>query len=953
MSSTKFWSVSSGTVTRTEDDGSGGQGCGGSKRLYVGRAGASGSRRNYDSFLKFTLDWANVGKIVSATLILYTDDGLGLFPSTTNERPRASVRRLTSAFTEGNNADGTFDSSDYTNPSRTSTGISASLTRAAAGQNRINITSIVNGWAPKTVKQSSGKPGAGLANHGIGLFGTSDTGQNWAGFSEDYTDALVRPQIELVYELGPTVPSTPTNLSPSGAVASIGAFQGDFADARSTDYLRSSSVQVYDAGVTGTASAVTDAITKTGHGLQNLDQIYITSAGVSGLSTFARYYVRNRTATTFKLSTTTTGATVAIAATGAVVYSKLLYNKTQAASNTEVINDRFDHIPDDFNPVRNTNYRWRARVTDQEGQVSLWTALTTFSVTNTDPNAPVLDPATATTYATLDGVLFRGGTFSDPDAGDKLLAYQIQLSAYPSGDAHWDDAEFILWNTGKVYVASGATEWERVYGGQALDAGTYYWRARQWDTHDGVSNWTYASITLSANFQPDPEQHTDVQQVRPRAPWRIVIKAMGSLRGPGAVVAILENAKSVGASLLYNSPGEAHWTLPIDHPQISVIEPKQTHYSIQFYTGDGWREKFAGLVWDFDATERDVVFYGIDYLALYDYVMDERYDASQPNKPAEKGGSYYVTNGKNTIGYIVTDQLTRAKNLKNSPVGFITIGSIASMTAKVAIYSTMQPTLQFVTGLLESHRGGADKRTRVQVRPKTGGGYEVIVQDAPGQVRDNLRLRYGELVQGYRVIPFGADWATRINTIGRSRDGIKVLYQRAASGLDEATWGRFAKATIVNDVSDASDLLRRTKQLSIAAGKLGKQIGLGIRTGVLGPRDGYDVTDIFPVAIQHGSVDTTNFGSGYWVCVGVTWEATDDGNQNVSLTFRPREDGVAPSGDLLELQDISPQKEWQVGWSAPNPLSATSEAWYDGTTGKVYKRTAGSLLIEDTLTGTA
>ena len=36
-----------------------------------------------------------------------------------------------------------------------------------------------------------------------------------------------------------------------------------------------------------------------------------------------------------------------------------------------------------------------------------------------------------------------------------------------------------------------------------------------------------------------------------------------------------------------------------------------------------------------DATDVDVVFYGIDYLALLDLIADERYDASNPDKPAD------------------------------------------------------------------------------------------------------------------------------------------------------------------------------------------------------------------------------------------------------------------------------------------------------------------------------
>jgi hypothetical protein len=230
-----------------------------------------------------------------------------------------------------------------------------------------------------------------------------------------------------------------------------------------------------------------------------------------------------------------------------------------------------------------------------------------------------------------------------------------------------------------------------------------------------------------------------------------------------------------------------------------------------------------------------------------------------------------------------------------------------------------------VTGLIDSHRQGTGKRSRILVRQKTAGGYEVVVQDDPGQVRDNLRLKYGELVQGYRVIPFGSGWASRMNGIGRTRDGIRVLYNtKTAPGIDEAVWGRFAQAAIIDGVSDANDLARRVQQAATKAGKLGKQVGLGLRSGVLQPLDGYDITDLFPVAIDHGGVKTANFGSGYWAAMAVTWEASDQGQQVTTLTLQPREDTVAPNPDLLVLSPISPQAEWQVGWVPPTgPLSLT------------------------------
>lgn len=944
MSEQKFFLTDRATTTRRQDDGSSGQGSGESKRLYVGRgSGGSSTRRNHRAYLRFAEDWTNVAKLESAYLILYTDD-YGFASEFTlpdsNDVPKGTVRRLTAAFDNGTANDGDWTSGDYTNPGSTSSdAVSFKPSRAAMELVRVNITEIVEDWMPTNISRHDSGKGANAANHGIVIYGTGDTDENWSFLSDKWSDATYRPRIEINYTMGKTTPSAPTNLTPSGAVASIGGFQGDFNDVRGEDELRATQVEVYDIQHDISSISTANVVTSNAHGLANGSRIVFQSlTGGAGLSNERTYYVRQKTTNTFKVATSNSDSTI-VDVTNDYTDGKwrLLIQEsgTKVATQTERLNGRSDVTPW-FTPAHNRNIAFRLRQQDNESLWSAWSALSQFSVTNTDPTTGSLTPASPTnTFATLDGVHFRA-SYADAE-GDRFAAFQIQMSAYPEGSVEWDEPEFIVWDTGKYYVGAGVPSVDAAYGGDSLDAGTYYWRVRVWDSKDGVSLWSYQTIVLSDDFVPDPEDApANGLQLRPRAPWRIVIKDMGANRGPGNVVAILENAQSVGAALMYNSPGEAHFTLKVDHPQISVIEPKQTHYSIQFYTGDGWREKFCGLVWDFDANERDVIFYGLDYLALYDYVMDESYDPAAPDKPHNKGGSKYVSQ---KIRDIIIHHIDKMKALPNSPVGFITRGTIATMDERVTIFSTMVPSLQFMTGLMDSHRGGADKRTRVQVRPKTGGGYEIVVQDNPGQTRTNLRMRYGEMVQGYRTIAFGSNWATRINAIGRQRDGLKVNYERAKGPLDESVWGRFAKATVVADVEDRLDLRRRAQHMAAASSMLGQQMGLGIRVGALGPRDGYDVTDKFPVSIQHGAVNTDNFGhDGLWVCLGVAWEAGDQGQQQVVLTLRPPEGGSAPSGSLLDSVDISPQAEWQIGWTSPDVVNPTSKYWLDQTTGKVYTR---------------
>jgi hypothetical protein len=446
VSQTITWAASKGTTTRVATDGSPKQGSGDCKRLYVGRYGTN----NYDAFLQFTLSWTGVGKIVRAVLTLYTDDGLGILGDVVSatEHPKVVVRRLTGSFSEGTGS-AVFDNDDYTNPAATTSDqVTASMARDSLGVTNIDITAMVEDWAPSTVKRRNGSPGGKATNYGIGLFGTSSTGENWAGISED-AEAIVsalKPVITLTYDFGHTVPNAPTAMTPSGSVASIGSFQGDFTDPRATDKLAYSQVQVYTSAASATGQTVT-------------------------------------------------GGTK-------------VYDRTQAESNTSIINGRFDHIPDNFHPKVNTTYKWRARVKDNEGQWSLYTALTSFSA-----RRPRRHPVPGR------HVHGRGRRAT------RCSRIRCSCPRTPSGDPHWDDDEFILWNTGKP-TSPRATTWETPYGGGSLSAGTYYWRARVWDNHQGVGELDVRTVIVTADFVGSRRTQNAIQ-LRPRAPWRIVIKDMG------------------------------------------------------------------------------------------------------------------------------------------------------------------------------------------------------------------------------------------------------------------------------------------------------------------------------------------------------------------------------------------------------------------------------------------
>lgn len=92
--------------------------------------------------------------------------------------------------------------------------------------------------------------------------------------------------------------------------------------------------------------------------------------------------------------------------------------------------------------------------------------------TNTAPNAPISLAPTGGAVINSLAPTFTG-TSSDPDAGDSMGGYQIQV---------YNNAETtLIWDSGTI-AAAGATTFSKTYSGAALTGNTFYtWRARTYD----------------------------------------------------------------------------------------------------------------------------------------------------------------------------------------------------------------------------------------------------------------------------------------------------------------------------------------------------------------------------------------------------------------------------------------------------------------------------------------
>ncbi|MFA6632624.1 MAG: hypothetical protein WCU90_10015, partial [Kiritimatiellia bacterium] len=147
-----------------------------------------------------------------------------------------------------------------------------------------------------------------------------------------------------------------------------------------------------------------------------------------------------------------------------------------------------------------TQVWWRCRATDSGANSGPWSATGTFFVDlqNTPPEAPVrVAPSDGATLPDAGGY-FVWFASSDPDAGDTVTGYQLQIAA---------DETFTNVLVAAAVAAQPATLLVQMnalpnYDALALNA-RYYWRVRALDLWEAPSVWTTASFVYG-ELQTEP-----------------------------------------------------------------------------------------------------------------------------------------------------------------------------------------------------------------------------------------------------------------------------------------------------------------------------------------------------------------------------------------------------------------------------------------------------------------
>ena len=151
------------------------------------------------------------------------------------------------------------------------------------------------------------------------------------------------------------------------------------------------------------------------------------------------------------------------------------------------------------------------------------------------------------------------------------------------------------------------------------------------------------------------------------------------------VVAVIPDARDVGVQLYANDSGYAYFTLPVDHPAVSLIRPLQQHYSVQKWDGSAYVDIQSGIITDYDAGVNEVVVNGVDYMtALNKYYT--------PIHGPELGDKAIPNNDTTTIAgttpkAIISTASSRDTGKKSEGYWVPVVDSTYPNVGKVEIYS--------------------------------------------------------------------------------------------------------------------------------------------------------------------------------------------------------------------------------------------------------------------------
>lgn len=342
-------------------------------------------------------------------------------------------------------------------------------------------------------------------------------------------------------------------------------------------------------------------------------------------------------------------------------------------------------------------------------------------------------------------------------------------------------------------------------------------------------------------------------------------------RGRGSIAAIIHDAKDIGVSSYLNEGGEIFFTLPYNHPQIAECVPQERHYRVDRFDEEAGRYVTLGqgLLEDYDATDNEVVFYGIDYMGvLYKTI-------TTPSTTQE------YTYTSQTFAKIYRDEMTQAVTAPNSRLGFIDFNKstvlgegaiwthtsstplvINSSTQTYSVYTGGEPRASFLQNLANIAMSGTTTKVvfgnTLESDTELYNGFfcDMNWSSTPN---NNIVLEYGGNVKSFSYSPNFRNLLTRSLLVATNSGAtVSKIWSSIATGTaaPESTYGRIDGVSAADDIkSQAAADARAAYNLYQSSPDKIKMISIAIKDGSIVPFKRYKLGDDIRVRIKRGIVD--------------------------------------------------------------------------------------------------
>lgn len=399
----------------------------------------------------------------------------------------------------------------------------------------------------------------------------------------------------------------------------------------------------------------------------------------------------------------------------------------------------------------------------------------------------------------------------------------------------------------------------------------------------------------------------DTVRINNQTLYRVILwEANTTDRGRGNLAAIIHDAKNVGVSSYLNEGGEMFFTLPYNHPQLSACVPLERHYRVDRFDEEDGRyiTLGQGLLEDYDATENETVFYGLDYTMVLQKTI------TTPSTTT------LVTYNNKTFTNIFQSEMTQAIGEANSRLGFIdyNLGStwshqasfplvINSSTTTYDIFTGGESRGSFLTNLANIAMEGTTTKVvfgnTFESDTEVYNGFFCDMNWSP-TLNDDIVLEFGGNVKAFSYSPNFRALITRarvvatsiINNVAPTKIWSSVATSTAAP---VSTYGIIEAVFLEQDLATQAVVDNKAKyRLYQSSPEKIRNISIAITDGSIIPYKRYKLGDDIRVRIERGNVSiNTNL-----TLRGQRYIAATNGTEQLFFDFFPRDTvvmGVSPT----------------------------------------------------------